>query len=187
MRWTLAVSTDRKVFVAIVDSEGIGQQSVPNVARMVKEAKVRMARSRARKANQAKGKLMMARRTAKAKVTNGKHARHLKGIAIIVGHGHMEKDCFTQAETKGKGKGAGSPDDSEASVPKKHFSWRIWFVLVGNSQDDEWKWNDCPKVTSTLDSGAAVSVAPKSLGDVYPMVIEEPRLQKNGDWRIRTR
>ena len=33
-------------------------------------------------------------------------------------------------------------------------------------------------MTFTLYSGAAVSVAPKSLGDDYPMVIEEPRLYK---------
>ena len=36
----------------------------------------------------------------------------------------------------------------------------------------------CRKVTFTLDSGAAVSVAPKSLGDDYPMQIEEPRSYK---------
>ena len=96
MRWTLAVSLDRKVFVAIVDSEGIGQQSVRHVARVVKEAKVRMARDRARKANQANGKLMMARRKAKAKVTNGKHARHLKGIAITVGSGFTWKSIVSQ-------------------------------------------------------------------------------------------
>ena len=47
---------DRKVFVAIVDSEGIGQQSVPNVARMVKEAKVTMARDRGKKGKSGKGK-----------------------------------------------------------------------------------------------------------------------------------
>ena len=52
MRWTLAVSMGRKVCVALVDSEDIGEQSVPNVARMVKEAKVRMAGDRARKACQ---------------------------------------------------------------------------------------------------------------------------------------
>ena len=94
------------MFVAIVDSEGIGQQSVPNAARKVKEAKVGMVRDRAKKANQVKGKLMTARR--KAKVTSGKHARHLKGITITVGNwGHMEKDFFTKAKTKGKSKSAG--------------------------------------------------------------------------------
>ena len=30
-------------------------------------------------------------------------------------------------------------------------------------------------MTFTLDSGAAVSSAPKSLGDDYPMLLEEPR------------
>ena len=87
MRLTLAVSRGRKVFVAIVDSGVTEQQSVPNVARMVKEAKVRMARDRARKANQVKGKLTTARRKVNAKVTGGKQARHLKGIAVTVGNG----------------------------------------------------------------------------------------------------
>ena len=86
----------RKVCVALVDSEVIGQHSVPNVARMVREAKVMQARDRARKANQAKGKLMMARRKDKAKVTKGKHARHLKGIAIIVGNGVTRKWTVSQ-------------------------------------------------------------------------------------------
>ena len=54
MRWTLVVSMDRKVFVAIVDREVIGRQVVPNVARVV--ARVMMARDRARKARQAKAK-----------------------------------------------------------------------------------------------------------------------------------
>ena len=35
MRWTLVVSMDRKVFVAIVDREVIGRQVVQNVARVV--------------------------------------------------------------------------------------------------------------------------------------------------------
>ena len=59
MQWTLAVSMGRKECVALVDSEDIGQQSVPNVARMVKEAKVRMARDRARKGKPGKGKTEM--------------------------------------------------------------------------------------------------------------------------------
>ena len=87
---------DRKVFVAIVDSEGIvhreviGRQVVPNVARVM------MARDRARKASQAKGKLMMARRKAKAKVTNGKHARHLKDSAITFRNGVTRKRIVSQ-------------------------------------------------------------------------------------------
>ena len=82
MRWTLAVSMDRKVFVAIVDREVIGRQVVPNVARV-------MARDRARKASQAKAKLMMAKE--KAKVASGKHAKHLMGTAITVGNGDTWK------------------------------------------------------------------------------------------------
>ena len=46
----------RKVCVALVDSEVAGQQNVPNVARLVREAKVMMARDRARKARLAKAK-----------------------------------------------------------------------------------------------------------------------------------
>ena len=171
---------DRKVFVAIVENEGIGQQSVPSVA------KVRMARDRARKANQAKGKLMMARR--KAKVTNGKHARRLKGIAITVGNGVTWKRIVSQKpKPKGKGKNAGSLDESETSVPENTSVGGFGLCSFGNRQYDEWKWNDCRKVTFTLDSGAAVSVAPKSLGDYFPMVIEEPRLYKTATGEFRTR
>ena len=164
------------MFVAIVDSEGIGHQSVPNVARMVKEGMVRMARDRARKSNQAKGKLMMARRKAKAKVTNGKHARHLKGSAITVRNGHG-KGLFQKSQNQGKRKSTGSLDEFEASAPENSSVCGFGLCSFGNSQYDEWKWNDCRKVTFTLDSGA-VYVARKSLGDDYPMQIEEPRLYK---------
>ena len=58
----MAVSVGRKVCVALVDSEDVGQQSVPNVAGRAKEAKVMMARDRARKASQEKGKLVMAKK-----------------------------------------------------------------------------------------------------------------------------
>ena len=137
MRWTLAVSMDSKVFVAIVDSEGIGQQRVPNVARMVKEAKVRMARHRARKANQAKGKL----------TRDGKEKGKGKGDKwqarkTFEGHcnhcwkwGHMEKD-FTKAKTKGKGKSAGSLDESETSVPENTSVGGFGLCSFGNSQCD---------------------------------------------------
>ena len=37
---------------------------------------------------------------------------------------------------------------------------------------------NCRKVTFALDSGAAMSAAPKSLVEVYPMQIEEPRSYK---------
>ena len=75
MRWTLAVS-QKGCFVAVVVSDIIGQQIVPNVARMVKEANMRVARDGARKASQAKGKLMMTKE--EAKVACGKHARHFE-------------------------------------------------------------------------------------------------------------
>ena len=89
MRWTLVVSMDRKVFVAIVDSKVIVRQVVPNVARVVKVARAMMARDRARKASQAKAKMMMAKE--KAKVASGKHAKHLMGTAITVGNGDTWK------------------------------------------------------------------------------------------------
>ena len=85
---------DRRVFVAIVDRKVIGRQVVPNVARVV--ARVMMARERARKANQAKEKLMTARRKAKAKVTSGKHAKHLMSTAITVGNGDKWKRIVSQ-------------------------------------------------------------------------------------------
>ena len=65
--------------------EVLGQQSVPNVARLVKEAMVMMERDRARKAKQAKANPTKA------------------------------KDCFTLATTKnkgGKGKSVGSLDEA---------------------------------------------------------------------------
>ena len=84
-RWTLVVSMGRKVCVALVDSEVIGQQSVPNGARLVREAEVMMARDRARKGSQTEAKPTKAKE--KAKVASGKHERYLKGTAITVGKG----------------------------------------------------------------------------------------------------
>ena len=85
-RWTLAVSMGRKVCFALVDSE------VPNGARLVREAKVMMARDRARKASQTEAKPTKAKE--KAKVASGKHERYLKGTAISVGKGffHVGKN-----------------------------------------------------------------------------------------------
>ena len=109
-----------------------------------------MARDRARKASQAKGKLMIARRKGKSKVTNGKHARHLKGIAITVGNGVTWKRIVSQkAKTKGKGKSAGSLEESEASVPENTSVGGFGLCSFGN-QCDDWKWNNCRKVTFTL-------------------------------------
>ena len=131
-----------------------------NVARVVKEAKARMARDGARKASQAKGKLMMAKE--KAKVASGKHARHVKGIAITVGNGvTWKKDCFAKAKAKGgEGKSAGSLDESEASGPEITSVGGCGLCSFGN-QCDDWKWNNNRKATFTWDSGAPVSVAPK--------------------------
>ena len=42
----------------------------------------------------------------------------------------------------------------------------------------DWKWNICRTVTFPLDSDAAVSAAPESLGDDHPMKIEKPRMYK---------
>ena len=91
--------------------------------------------------------------------------------------GHMEKDCFTLAKSKGKGgkgKSAGSLDEAEASRPENTSVGGFGLCLFGKPRSD-WKWNNCRKETFTLDSGAAVSAAPKSLGDDCPMQIEEPR------------
>ena len=92
--------------------------------------------------------------------------------------GHMEKDCFTKSKSKGgKGKSAGSLDESEENGPENTSVGGFGLCSFRNHCDD-WKWNNCRKVTFTLDSGAAVSAAPKSLGDDYPMQIEEPRSYK---------
>ena len=90
--------------------------------------------------------------------------------------GHMEKDCFALARSKGKGKGksAGSLGETETSVPGNTSVGGFGLCSFENPGDD-WMWNNYRKVTFTLDSGAAVSAAPKLLGDDYPMQIEEPR------------
>ena len=179
MRWTLAVSVDRKVFVAIVDSEGIGQQSVPNVARMVKEAKGENGKGQGKKGKSGKGKTDDGKEKGKGKGDKWQACKTFEGYC---NHcwiwGHREKDCFTKAKTKGKGKSVGGLGESAASVPENTSVGGSGLCSFGNSQHSEWKWNDCRKVTFTLDSGAAVSVAPKSLGDDYPIVIEEPRLYR---------
>ena len=90
----------------------------------------------------------------------------------------MEKDCFIKSKSKGgKGKSAGGLDESEKNGPENTSVGGFGLCSFRNHCDD-WKWNNCRKVTFTLDSGAAVSAAPKSLGDDYPMQIEEPRSYK---------
>ena len=135
-----------------------------------------MASDRARKASQTKAKMMMAKE--KAKVASGKHAKHLRYCNHSWKWGHMEKDCFTKSKSKGdKGKSAGSLDESEENGPENTSVGGFGLCSFRNHCDD-WKWNNCRKVTFTLYSGAAVSAAPKSLGDDYPMQIEEPRSYK---------
>ena len=112
-----------RVFVAIVDREAIGQQSVPNVARV-------MAKDRARKASQAKAKLMMAKE--KAKVASGKHAKHLMGTAITVGNG----DTWKRTVSSNPRAKCGQRQKVQAVLmnlrkwTREHFSWRIRFVLI---------------------------------------------------------
>ena len=77
------------MFVAIVDREVIGRQVVPNVARVV-------ARDRARKASQAKAKMMMVKE--KAKVASGKHAKHLMGTAVSAAPKSLGGDYPMQLE-----------------------------------------------------------------------------------------
>ena len=111
MRWTLAVSTVRKVCVSLVDSENIGEQSVLNVARMVKEAKVKMARGQGKKGKSSKGK------TDDGKGKVGKWQAR-------IGNGVTWKRIASKSKVKGgKGKSASSLDEL-------HFSWWTWFVLV---------------------------------------------------------
>ena len=88
----------------------------------------------------------------------------------------MENDCFTLAKCKGKGKGqsSGSLDDAEASGPANTTVGGFGLCSFENPCGD-WKWNNCRRVTFTLDSGDAVFAAPKSLGDDYPKQIKEPR------------
>ena len=100
------------------------------------------------------------------------------GTAINVGNGTHGKRLFHQIQEQGaKGKSAGSLDESEKNGPENTSVGGFGLCSFRNHCDD-WKWNNCRKVTFTLDSGAAVSAAPKSLGDDYPMQIEEPRSYK---------
>ena len=90
----------------------------------------------------------------------------------------MEKDCFIKPKSKcGKGKSASSLDESEKNGPENTSVGGFGLCSFRNHCDD-WKWKNCRKATFTLDSGAAVSAAPKSLGGDYPMQIEEPRSYK---------
>ena len=123
----------RKVCVALVDSEVIGQQSVPKGARLVREAEVMMARDRARKASQTEAKPTKAKE--KAKVASDKHERYLKGTAITVGKGFFH--AGKNPGNGGKGKSAGSLNEPEASGLES-TSVGFGLCLFAN-QCDYWK------------------------------------------------
>ena len=92
----------------------------------------------------------------------------------------MKKDFLIKSKSKcgkGKGKSASSLDESEKDG-SEDTSVGGFGLCSFRIHCDDWKWRNCRKVTFTLDSGAAVSAAPKSLGDDYPMQIEEPRSYK---------
>ena len=76
----------------------------------------------------------------------------------------------------GKGKSAGSLDESEASGPENTSVGGFGLCSFGNQCSTSG--NNYRIATFTLDIGAAVSAARKSLGDDYPMQIEEPRSYK---------
>ena len=160
----------QKGVVAIVDKEVVGRQVVPNVARV-------MARDRARKASQAKAKLMMAKE--KAKVASGKHAKHLMGTAITVGNGDTWKMTVSsnprvsaaKAKVQAVLMNLRKMDQRTLQLADSVCAHFETIVMTGSGKN-------CRIVTFTLDSGAAVSAAPKSLGGDYPMQIEEPRSYK---------
>ena len=128
-----------------------------------------MARDRARKASQGKGKTADGR--GKGKNGKGPARKAFEGYCNqCLKWGHMEKDCFILAKSKGKGgkgKSAGSLEEAETSGPENTSVGGFGLCSFENPGDN-WKWNNCR-------SGAAVSAAPKSLGVDYPMQIEEPR------------
>ena len=90
----------------------------------------------------------------------------------------MERNCLIKSKSKfGKSKSASNLDESEKKGSEDTSVGGFGLSSFRNHCDD-WKWKNCRKVTFTLDSGAAVSAAPNSLGDEYPMQIEEPRSYK---------
>ena len=112
-------------------------------------------------------------------VASGKHARHLTGTAITVGNGDTWKRIVSPNPRPRVVKAkvlAGSMNPRKMDQKTLQLTDLVCSRL--ETICDDWKWNNCRKVTFTLDSGAAVSAAPKSLGDDYPMKIEEPRSYK---------
>ena len=158
MRWTLEISLDRRVTVTIVDRKVIGEQVVQTMARMVKGHPEEQGKSSRSKAGDGKGNAF-----------NGNCSHHWM-------LGHMEKNVSSHATQMSQNKNASSPsnlDESEKNGSEDTSIGGFGLCSLRNHCDD-WKWKHCRKVTFTLDNGAAVSAAPKSLGD-DPMQIEEPR------------
>ena len=126
---------------------------------------------RATGARQAKANLTVA----KARVANCQHWRS-KGIAITVGSGVTRKRIVSRWQKcngkSDKSKGASSLEEAELSGLEDSSVGGFDCCSKGHQHDD-WKEDNCRKVTFTLDSGAAVSAAPKSLGDDNPMQIEQ--------------
>ena len=116
--------------------------------------------------------------TEKAKVASGKHAKHLMGTAITVGNG----DTWKRIVSPNPRARAGKAKVQAVLMNLRKLDQRTLqladLVCAHFEIFDDWKWNNCRKVTFTLDSGAAVSAAPKSLGDDYPVQIEETRSYK---------
>ena len=127
------------MFVAIVDSEVIGLQVVPNVTRVV--ARMRMARDRARKSG--KGQMMMAKEKAK---WQGGECQARKASEGYCNHfwtlGSHGKGLFRAGKTPGARvarakKGASSLEEAEASGQEIRFCWlRFGLCSFGNQYDD---------------------------------------------------
>ena len=97
-------------------------------------------------------------------------------IPIFVGNGDIWKRTVSKIQEQvwqRQKKSASSLDESEKNGSEDTSVGGFGLCSFRNHCDD-WKWNNCLKVTSTLDSGVVVSVVPTSLGDVYVMQIEEP-------------
>ena len=172
MRWTLVVSMDRKVFCRNCGQRGHWAASCPKRGKSGQGGKGQGKKGESCKSENDDGKGKGAGRKWQAPKAIDGYCNHCWKW------GHVEKDCFTKSKsTGGKGKSAGSLDESEENGPENTSVGGFGLCSFRNHCDD-WKWINCRKVTFTLDSGATVSAAPKSLGDDYPMQTEEPRSYK---------
>ena len=105
------------------------------------------------------------------------HAKHSKGMAITAGIGVTWRRIASfwrspRAQVKAR---VQAVSKKLRRVDQKTLQLVDLACAHSKTPGDGWRWNNCRKVTFTLDSGAAVSAAPKSLGHDYPMQIEEPR------------